>query len=262
MEISLADRTALVTGSGRNIGRAIAVAMGAAGARVVCAYQRDAQAAEETARQIAEKGSDALVLGFDLTDVASIRAAVRKLEADGIVVDILVNNAAIRPSAKLLEVTADEWDLVHATNLRGPFFLSQAVLPGMIRQKWGRIINVGGIDAYRGSLNRPHVVASKLGLVGLGRALANETARDGITVNSVIPGLIDTPRYRPEWSRDIRAVWAEWLETIPMARLGTPDEVADSCVFLASDRASYITGQEILLTGGAHPLVRLRARES
>lgn len=261
MDIRLDGRTALVTGAGRNIGRAVAIRLAACGARLVCGYVRDATAAAETVARIEAAGGEARTCQLDLADPASPRAAVGELEAAGIGIDILVNNAAIRPRAAIGEVTAEEWDRVHAVNLRGPFFLAQAVLPHMTRRRWGRVINISGIDAYQGSVQRPHVVASKLGLVGLGRALANETARLGVTVNTVVPGVLDTHRYR-HGSDDIDRVMAAALQVVPMARLGSADDVASACAFFASEQANYLTGQELCVSGGAHPLVRQPHRES
>jgi NAD(P)-dependent dehydrogenase (short-subunit alcohol dehydrogenase family) len=126
----------------------------------------------------------------------------------------------------------------------------------MVKKKWGRIINVGGLDAYWGKPLRAHNVSAKLGLVGLTRALANEVARFGVTVNIVIPGNIDTVRPHPEWYPQLDRIYAERRERIPMARIGTIDEVADACLFLASNLASYTTAQEFFVSGGAYPLVR------
>ncbi|MBX6358294.1 MAG: SDR family oxidoreductase [Micromonosporaceae bacterium] len=260
MDIRLAGRTALVTGAGRNIGRAIARKLAGSGARLVCGYVRDPEAAKAVVAEIEAAGGTADACRLDLTDVPGIRATVRRLHERGVGVDILVNNAAIRPRTAIGDVTVEEWDEVHATNLRGAFFLAQAVLPHMLRQRWGRIVNIAGIDAYHGSVQRPHVVASKLGLVGLGRALANETARFGVTVNTVVPGVLDTHRYR-HGSDDIDRVMAAALQVVPMARLGTAEDVASACVFLASEHAGYITGQELLVSGGAYPLVRQPHRE-
>ncbi|WP_213453236.1 SDR family NAD(P)-dependent oxidoreductase [Rhizomonospora bruguierae] len=257
MRFTVDGRVALVTGAGRNLGRAIAIALAANGAMVVCAYQRDEAAAEGVVKEITSAGGTARAHHLDVADLPGMKADVASIGD----VDILVNNAATRPRTKIKDVTPEEWDRVHATNLRGPFFLAQAVLGHMVEQGWGRVINIGGIDAYKGSVQRPHVVSSKLGLVGLSRALANETARFGVTVNTVVPGLIDTPRYN-HGSDDIARIWEEGLKDIPVARLGTADDVAAACLFLASEQAGYVTGQELLVTGGAHPLVRHRARES
>jgi 3-oxoacyl-[acyl-carrier protein] reductase len=192
----------------------------------------------------------------DMADVAGLRAAVRRIEQEFGGVDILINNAAVRPNSKITAITVEEWDRVLDTNLRGPFFLSQAVLPGMVRRNWGRIINVGGVDAYWGKTRRAHNVSAKLGLVGLTRTLANEVARHGVTVNIVIPGTTDTYRHTPEWYPELDRMYDERKERTPMARLGTPREVAEACVFLASGLASYTTAQEFFVTGGAFPLVR------
>lgn len=259
MQFTVAGHRALVTGAGRNLGRAIAIALGSGGADVVCAYQRDPDAAQGTAEAIRAAGGTASVHHLDVADLDGMARDVAEITDAG-PVDILVNNAASRPRTKIRDVTAQEWNAVHATNLRGPFFLSQAVLEHMVTAGWGRIVNIGGIDAYKGSVQRPHVVASKLGLVGLSRALANETARFGVTVNTVVPGLIGTPRYN-HGSDDIEKIWAEGLKDVPVARLGTADEVAAAVLFLSSEEASYITGQELLVSGGSHPLVRHRARE-
>ncbi len=261
MNITLKGHTAFVTGAGRNIGRAIALALGDAGAHVVCGYVRDGEAAAAVVDEIVAGGGAARTCRVDVADVPATQAAVAALLADGLEIDIVVNNAAIRPRTAIADVTVAEWDSVHATNLRGAFFLCQAVLPHMVEQSWGRIVNIAGIDAYHGSLQRPHVVASKLGLVGLARALANETARHGITVNTVVPGVLETVRYR-HGSNDIGRVMAAALDIVPMARLGTPSDVAAACMFLVSEQANYITGQELMVSGGAFPLVRQRFRET
>jgi NAD(P)-dependent dehydrogenase (short-subunit alcohol dehydrogenase family) len=192
----------------------------------------------------------------DLADARGLSGLVREVESALGEVDILVNNAAIRPNPKFSEITVSDWEQVFAIYLRAPFFLSQAVLPAMIRKGWGRIINLGGTDAYWGKVRRAHGAAAKLGLIGMTRALALEVARFGVTVNVVVPGPIDTVRPRPEWYPDLETGFAERLDRIPMARLGKPEEVASACLFLASTRASYTTGQELFVSGGAVPLVR------
>lgn len=258
---SLKGHTALITGAGRNLGKSIALTLGAAGARVICAYERDGDTASVTADEITGNGGSAVTVRLDLTDVPAMREQVAALHHAGEQTDILVNNAAIRPRTRIADVTVEEWDWVHAVNLRGPFFLAQAVLPRMVSQRWGRIINIGGVDAYRGTHQRPHNVAAKLGLVGLSRALANETAIHGVTVNTVVPGIMHTPRYHPEWSPNMEAAWKESVKLIPMGRLGAADDIGNACLFLASEEANYITGQELLVTGGAHPLVRFMSHE-
>lgn len=252
----IAGKVALITGGSKNIGRSIASAMAGAGAVPVILFRDDRKTAQAFCAEIAGNGGRAGMYQADLADVGQLQGVVRQIEKEFGGVDILVNNAAIRPNSKISEITVEEWDLVIATNLRGPFFLSQAVLPGMIRRKWGRIINLGGLDAYWGKPRRAHNVSAKLGIVGLTRALANEVGRFGVTVNVVIPGTTDTYRHHPEWYPEKDKMYDERKERIPMARLGTSQEVANACLFLASELASYTTAQEFFVSGGGYPLVR------
>ena len=253
--LGVAGRVAVVTGGNRNIGRCIALTLAQAGANPVILFGHDEKAAQETCDEISRYGARSAMYQVDLADVERLRSIVREIERTVGVVDILVNNAATRPARTIREITVEEWDRVIAINLRAPFFLSQAVLPGMVRKGWGRIINIGGTDAYWGKNRRAHSVSTKLGIVGLTRALAVEVARFGVTVNTIVPGTIDTVRPRPEWYPGLESGFAERRERIPMARLGKPQEVANACLFLASELASYTTGQELFVAGGV-PLVR------
>jgi len=257
----IAGKVAMVTGGSKNIGRSITLALVKAGVVPIMLVRNDRETADTLAAEIREQGSRAGVYVADLADVTALQAVVKAAESEFGGIDILINNAAIRPNTKISGVTVEEWDRVIATNLRAPFFLSQAVLPGMVRRKWGRIINLGGLDAYWGKPRRPHNVSAKLGLVGQSRALANEVARFGITVNMIVPGTTDTYRHSPEWYPEIERLYDERKQRIPMGRLGTSEEVANACVFFASALASYTTGQELLVTGGASPLVRQPADE-
>jgi NAD(P)-dependent dehydrogenase (short-subunit alcohol dehydrogenase family) len=232
------------------------LALAAAGVTPVILFRQDEGAARQVCAEIADLGAHGGMYQADLADVERLRQIVKELEKTFGGVDILVNNAAIRPNSKISEITVQEWDQVFAANLRAPFFLSQAVLPAMIRKGWGRIINIGGTDAYWGKVRRAHGVSAKLGLVGLTRALAGEVARFGITVNVVVPGTIDTVRPRPEWYPGLESGFPERKQRIPMGRLGRPQEVANACLFLASELSSYSTGQEFFVSGGAFPLVR------
>lgn len=256
MRVDLSGRVSLVTGASRNIGRAVALTLASSGAFVVVGYGADEAAARKVCDDIRTGGGRGVPYWVELTDVEQLRSAVSAISALYGTIDILVHCAAVRPRVRIEAVTPEEWDFVQKVNLRGPFFLTQAVLPGMRAKRWGRIIFVGGVDAYWGKPQRPHVVASKLGVVGLSRALANETARWGITVNTVVPGTIDTKRARPEWYGEVDRFYSERLERIPLARLGSPHDVAWACLFLASNEAAYITGQELFVSGGAFPLVR------
>lgn len=252
----IAGKVALVTGGGRNIGRAVALTLAQAGAVPVIAYQQDAQAAGAVRDAVLAGGGRAGVVQVDLADVAQCRAAVARTAAEFGAVDILVNNAAVRPHSKISQITPAEWDLVLGVNLRAPFFLSQAVLPAMVKKGWGRIINVGGSDGYNGKPRRAHGVSSKMGLVGLTRALANEVAQFGVTVNLLVPGTIDTQRPHPEWYPGVENGFAARMTRVAMGRQGRSQEVANACLFLASELASYTTGQELFVTGGAPPIVR------
>lgn len=254
MDTNLAGKTALVTGAGKNIGRAIAQGLAAAGAQVAVVYSGNADGAAETVRAIAEGGGTARAFGIDLTDLDSIEAGYQAVRGDLGPVDILVNNAAVRPQRKLADVTPELWDTVFAVNVRGPFFLAQKIVPGMVERRWGRIINLGGLHGYKGSARRTQVHASKAAVVGMTRGLAFETAEYGVTANVVVPGRIavqrgDAAMYGAQEDASYAA------STVLMKRQGRPEDIADMCVFLASDRASYISGQEIFVTGGTFPLI-------
>ncbi len=243
-----------MTGAARNIGRAIAQGLSAAGAQVAVVYGGDGAGATETVRLITAAGGKAAPFSIDLADLGSIAAGYEEITAALGPIDILVNNAAVRPRRPLTAVTPELWDTVFAVNVRGPFFLTQKIVPGMMARRWGRVINLGGLHGYKGSAERTQVHASKSAVVGMTRGIAFETAEYGVTANVVVPGRIATRRGAAEMygaQEDATAAAA----TVLMKRLGRPEDVADMCVFLASDRAGYITGQELFVTGGTFPLV-------
>ncbi|MEI7679883.1 MAG: SDR family oxidoreductase [Betaproteobacteria bacterium] len=252
----VAGRVALITGGGRNIGRAVALTLAGAGALPVIMYNEDAKTAQGVVDEVIAAGGRAGLCQADLADVAQCQAAVKKVAAEFGDIDILINNAAVRPHSKISQISLEEWDRVLSVNLRAPFFLSQAVLPAMVRKKWGRIINMGGSDGYNGKPRRAHGVSSKMGLVGLTRALANEVAQFGVTVNIVVPGTIDTQRPHPEWYPGVENGFAARMTRVAMGRQGQSQEVANACLFLASDLATYTTGQEMFVSGGSAPIVR------
>ena len=243
--MNLEGKIALVTGSGRNIGRATALELARRGADVVVnarANFEEANAVAEEARALGVRAAPLLVdLGDDTQVNRLMDAAVTELRP----IDILVNNARIRRSTPLVEMSLEEWWEVMAVNLDGPFYCCKAVAPGMIARGWGRIINVSGLNAFAGQADWAHVCASKLGALGLTLALAQELAPHRILVNHIVPGAFDiTPT----------AVQSPILQTvadIPLGRLGIPDKVARTCAFLASDEASYITGQTLHINEGA-----------
>lgn len=254
-DFGLQGRKALVIGGSRNIGRAIALKIANAGAAVAITWQSDQTGASQTVEEILGAGGSAAPIKMMLQDPTSIERGIDEAVALIGSPDIVICSAAIRPKRSIASITADEWDHVFDVNVRGPFLVVQRVWGAMIKEEWGRVIFLGGLAAYLGLADRPHVIAGKMALVGLARALALEGGDKGITANVIVPGEIDTVRsdsgdYGHSLAFDKRCA------SIPVGRLGRPEEVADACLFLASDRSSYITGQELFVSGGAHPLVR------
>jgi len=261
MELGLRGKVAVITGGSKNIGRHITEAFVSAGAHAIILYRSDDDATRAICRDIVSKGGSADAYRVDLADAAAVQATAREIIDKSGGVDVLINNAAIRPNSRISAITVDEWDAVFSTNLRSAFLLSQAFLPAMIDKGWGRIVNIGGLDAYWGKPCRAHNVSAKMGLVGLTRALANEVARFGVTVNMVVPGTTDTYRHSPDWYPELDRFYEERKDRIPMGRLGMAHEVSRACLFLASDLASYTTAQELFVSGGAYPMVRQPADE-
>jgi 3-oxoacyl-[acyl-carrier protein] reductase len=244
--MDLSDRVALVTGASRGIGRAIARRLAARGATVIAAA-RGTHAAG-TVDDIVAAGGRAEAATVDVTDTATIEALVAgALERHGRL-DVLVHNAGIARDQLLLRMKRDDWDAVLATNLTAAFALTQAVLKPMIRQKSGRIICISSVVGQSGNAGQANYAASKAGLIGFAKAVAQEVASRNITVNVVAPGLIETDMTRAitESARE------QWAAKIPLKRLGTPDDVAAAVCFLASDEASYITGHVLAVNGGMY----------
>lgn len=243
----LAGHVALVTGAGRNIGRAIALELADRGADVVVNARANRAEAEAVAAEARKRGVRALVALGDVGRAEDVRAlAAQALAAFG-KVDIVVNNAAIRPEAPFLELTEEAWHRVLAVDLHSAFYTARAFLPGMVAQRWGRIINLTGMNAIQGAPGRAHVAAAKHGLWGLTKALAREFGPHGVTVNAISPGPIDTAREDATTDRQHRAQ----VGRVPLGRLGSPAEVAALCGFLASDAGGFISGQMIGVNGGA-----------
>ncbi|HEX5070947.1 MAG TPA: 3-oxoacyl-ACP reductase FabG [Vicinamibacterales bacterium] len=246
MTAALQGRVALVTGASRGIGRAIALGLAGAGATVVAAA-RGANA-EATAAAIRESGGAAEAIALDVTDAAAIDAAIKDIVARLGRIDVLVNNAGITRDTLMLRMKREDWDAVLQTNLTAAFACAQAVLKPMIRQRSGRIINITSVVGQSGNAGQANYAASKAGLIGFTKALALEVASRNITVNAVAPGLIDT-----DMTRAIAGgAHEEWAAKIPLARLGTPEDVASAVRFLASDEASYITGHVLAVNGGMY----------
>ena len=244
--IDLTGRVALVTGASRGIGRAIAMKLAAQGATVVAAArERNASA---TVDEITAAGGKAEVASVDVGDAAAIGALVAGTLARHGRIDILVNNAGITKDQLMLRMKREDWDAVIATNLTAAFALTQAVLKPMVRQKGGRIVCISSVVGQSGNAGQANYAASKAGLIGFAKAVAQEVASRNITVNVVAPGLIET-----DMTRGImEGARGEWASRIPLKRLGTPDDVAAAVCFLASSEASYITGQVLAVNGGMY----------
>jgi NAD(P)-dependent dehydrogenase (short-subunit alcohol dehydrogenase family) len=241
-KFKLKGKVALVTGAGRNLGRAIALSLAEAGANVAVT-SRTLSEIKRTEQEIKEKGQKALAISMDVTDLNKVERAVQKVASEFGRIDILVNNAATRSFKSLLEISELEWRSVIDTNLTGAFFCCKAVGPIMIRQGGGRIINISSRIGLQGMANRIAYCASKGGLIQLTRALALEWAPYNILVNSVAPGLMNTP----ETSKAIQEGKAA---EIPLKRAGEPEEIAPLIVYLASEACTYMTGEVILIDGG------------
>ncbi|MBS7218563.1 MAG: 3-oxoacyl-[acyl-carrier-protein] reductase [Oscillospiraceae bacterium] len=244
--MSLQGRNALVTGGSRGIGRAICLELARQGANVAVNYAGNAQAAEETAAACRELGVQAVTIRADVADAAACESMVKEVISSFGSLHILVNNAGITRDNLALSISESDFDAVLDTNLKGAFFCCKAAYRPMMRQRYGRIINMSSVVGLRGNAGQANYSASKAGLIGLTKSLAKELAARKVTVNAVAPGFIDT---------DMTAVLPEaakeaLLKTIPMARLGQPEDVARVVAFFAADETAYVTGQVLCVDGG------------
>jgi 3-oxoacyl-[acyl-carrier protein] reductase len=247
LEDYMSTKTAFITGASRGIGRACAIALAQAGTRVALAA-RDLAKLEETAQAVRALGVEAHVVAIDMASSESIKDAIASTAKDFGRIDILVNNAGITKDGLAMRMKAEDWDNVLRVNLTGAFIACQQVMQGMMKERWGRIINISSIVGESGNPGQSNYVASKAGLIGLTKSLAQEIASRNITVNAVTPGFIDT---------DMTAVLTDdqknnMLAHIPLKRLGKPEEIAAAVRFLASDDAGYITGHILSVNGGLY----------
>lgn len=247
-------RTALITGAGRNIGRHLAESFAANGYAVVV-NARSEDAINEVAAGIQQAGGQALAVAADVREADQVSAMVDRASDTYGGVDVLINCAVVRVTMPIEETSLENWQLPLQVVLDGAFNTSKAVLGYMREQAWGRIINIGGVSGQRGSKDRIGTVTAKSGLLGFTKALARETASQGITVNAVSPGLIGTDRGAHTSVGDPDEVAQHYEKRkadIPVGRMGRLEEVAAGCLYLASDDAGYVTGQTLSINGGLH----------
>ncbi|BDC52601.1 beta-ketoacyl-ACP reductase [Bryobacterales bacterium F-183] len=243
----MTKRTAFITGASRGIGRACALALAAAGHRVILAA-RAVDKLEEVAAQVRAAGGEAHVVSLDLASADSIKAAFSSASKDFGRIDILVNNAGVTKDGLAVRMKLDDFESVLKTNLTGAFLCCQQVLAPMMKERWGRIINISSVVGETGNAGQANYVSSKAGLIGLTKSLAQEMASRNITVNAVAPGFIETDM-TSVLSQDVKD---NMLNRIPLKRLGTADDVAAAVVFLASEQSGYITGTVIDVNGGMY----------
>jgi 3-oxoacyl-[acyl-carrier protein] reductase len=242
----LEGKVALVTGSGRNIGRATVLKLAGEGAHVVVNARSNQGEADSVAAEAREQGVKAISIIADVAKKDQVDAMVARALSEFGRIDILINNAAIRPHKPFTDLTMQDWEEVRGVVLDGAMYCTKAVIPSMVENRYGRILFFTGEGAFTGGSGRAHVSAAKMGLVGLARALASEFAPQNIRANVVSPGSIDTRRDHPEWYRG----HAPSAAGIPLGRQGHVDEIAAACLFLVSDDGGFVTGQTIHVNGG------------
>ena len=250
---SLKGRTALITGSGRNIGKSIALMYASEGANVIINNKSNIEELNTTAKEIKDLGVEVLAIQADISNEQEVNSMIESgLEKFG-TIDILVNNAALRPGTPFIDMQYSDWKKVTGIDLDGAFLCSKLCVPGMISNSWGRIINIAGLIALEGHEGYTHVSASKMGLVGFTRSLAKELAPHNILVNCVSPGTIDTtgPRHAKMTKEELDELAARRYARVPLGRLATVEEISSVCLFLASDGAGYMTGQTMHVNGAA-----------
>ncbi len=248
MRMRLSGKVALVTGSARGIGKTIVERFAAEGAVVALSDVANEAGAAATLAEIVDRGGKGMVAMFDVGDAGQVDAAVQRIVAEQGRIDILVNNAGITRDSLLMRLSEDDFDAVVRTNLKGTFLLTKSVSRTMVKQRSGRIINMSSVVGQMGNAGQSNYSAAKAGIIGFTKSMARELASRGVTVNAIAPGFIMTAMTEalPE---NVRKAF---LEQIPMARFGSPEDVAELAVYLASEGASYVTGQVIGVNGGLY----------
>ena len=248
IEAAMTGRTAIVTGTGRNIGRAIALSLARQGANVIVNGHRDRAAVEAVVQEIQAAGGQALGVMADVSEDAQVQELVQRAVDTYGGADMVISNVAIRRKQHFLDITPQDWQEVLQTNLTPAFYLARHAIPHMLQKQWGRLVLISGFDGFWGQVpERAHNIAAKSGLHGLAMALAREFGAQGITANTVAPGAIDTVR---DWTQYTHQDRQKIESEIPLGRYGKPDEVAAACDLLCSERGAFISGQVIHVNGG------------
>ena len=245
---NLNDKIALITGGSRGIGKSIAKRLATEGATVVINYTQNDAAANQTKKEIEEAGGKATLSKFDVSDFDAVHEAVDKIIENYEGLHILINNAGITQDTLLMRMKEEDWDSVISINLKGIFNCTKAVTRNMLKQREGRIINLTSVVGEMGNAGQTNYAASKAGIIGFTKACAREMAPRGITVNAVSPGFIQTD-ITDELTEELKQ---DYISRIPMNRFGTTDDIAGAVAFLASDEASYITGEVFRINGGIY----------
>jgi 3-oxoacyl-[acyl-carrier protein] reductase len=243
----MATRTALITGASRGIGKACALALAGAGHRVMLAA-RSVNSLEEVATHIRSHGAEAFVVEIDLSSRDSVTNGISKASKEYGRIDVLVNNAGVTKDGLAVRMKQTDWEIVLQTNLSGAFYAIQQVLPGMMRERWGRIVNISSVVGEMGNAGQANYVASKAGLIGLTKSLAREVGSRNITVNAIAPGFIET-----DMTQGLTAeLKQKMIDQTPLGRMGSAEDVAGAVKFLVSDDASFITGHVLDVNGGIY----------
>jgi len=246
--MSLSGKVAIVTGGGRGIGQAVSLRLASLGAKVMVNYVSRPDAALATVAQIEAAGGLARAVQFDVADSAAVAEILPKIATDEGRIDILVNNAGITRDGLLMKMKEGDWDAVLDTNLKGAFSCIKAVSRVMMKQRWGRIVNISSVIGFSGNAGQVNYASAKAGMIGLTKSVSRELASRGITVNAVAPGYIETEMTAGLTPELTAAIMAQ----IPLARLGRPEDVASAVAYLVSEDAAYVTGQCLHVNGGMY----------